>query len=211
MRRSAIQTRIKPSASDHRNTKQPARRPRPRGPSKVILLNKPYDVLCQFSRDGDRECLADYVKTPDVYPAGRLDRDSEGLLVLTNDGQLQAQISSPKFKQPKTYWAQVEGVPDANAITALENGLELKDGTTQPAKARLICEPRNLWKRNPPIRQRANQPTSWLELTIQEGKNRQVRRMTAAVGHPTLRLIRYSIGEWTIDDLDTGKSKEITQ
>lgn len=212
MRYSSTQKRTKPSASDHRSrkSKQPARQPRPRGPSKVVLLNKPYDVLCQFSRDGDRECLADYVKIPDIYPAGRLDRDSEGLLVLTNDGQLQAQISSPKFKKPKTYWAQVEGIPDSEALRALSNGVELKDGMTLPAEARLMDEPENLWERNPPIRQRANQPTSWIELTIREGKNRQVRRMTAAVGHPTLRLIRYAVGDWTIDGLESGQNTEIS-
>jgi 23S rRNA pseudouridine2457 synthase len=213
MQRKSLQRRIKTTTSTPPtgNPKHKANKPRPRGPSKLILLNKPYDVLCQFSRDGDRECLADYVKTPDVYPAGRLDRDSEGLLVLTNDGQLQAQISSPKFKKPKTYWAQVEGTPDSDALAALQNGVELKDGKTLPADARLIDQPVTLWDRNPPIRQRANQPTSWLELTIREGKNRQVRRMTAAIGHPTLRLIRYAVGEWTIDGLDSGANKEITQ
>lgn len=212
MRHNAENKRTNPSASDHRGkrTKQAARPPRPRGASKVILLNKPYDVLCQFSRDGDRECLADYVKIPDVYPAGRLDRDSEGLLVLTNDGQLQAQISSPKFKKPKTYWAQVEGIPDSEALASLQKGVELKDGITLPAEARLIDEPSNLWERNPPIRQRANQPTSWIELTIREGKNRQVRRMTAAVGHPTLRLIRYAVGDWTLDGLEIGSHKEVS-
>jgi 23S rRNA pseudouridine2457 synthase len=204
--------RIKSTASAANKSRphRAASKPRPRGPSKVILLNKPYDVLCQFSRDGDRECLADYVKIPDIYPAGRLDRDSEGLLVLTNDGQLQAQISSPKFKKPKTYWAQVEGIPDSAAIEALQSGVELKDGTTLPAEARLMDEPADLWDRNPPIRQRANQPTSWLELTIREGKNRQVRRMTAAIGHPTIRLIRYAVGDWTLNGLDIGCHKEVS-
>ena len=177
---------------------------------KLIMLNKPYDVLCQFSDDGSgRQNLSHYVDVPDVYPAGRLDRDSEGLLLLTNDGRLQAQISSPKFKQPKTYWVQVEGVPSEEAITQLCQGVELKDGITRPAQAKLIDEPEGLWPRNPPIRQRKSVPDSWIELTITEGKNRQVKRMTAAVGHPTLRLIRCQIGERRLNALQPGEWIEL--
>lgn len=173
--------------------------------SKVILFNKPFNVLCQFSDEGiERETLADYIKIPGVYAAGRLDKDSEGLLLLTGDGKLQSQISHPKFKLPKTYWVQVEGSPDEQAITQLRNGVTLKDGKTKPAQARIISEPDVLWPRTPPIRERANIPTTWIELTIKEGKNRQVRRMTAAVGYPTLRLIRAAIGPWEIESLPPG-------
>ena len=172
---------------------------------KILLFNKPFGVICQFSRDGVHPTLADYIALPDFYPAGRLDTDSEGLLVLTDDGQLQHRITDPKHKLPKTYWVQVEGVPDEAALEKLRRGVKLSDFTTQPAEARLIDEPASLWPRNPPIRSRKNIPTSWLELTIREGKNRQVRRMTAAVGLPTLRLIRYRIGEWTLSGLEPGK------
>jgi 23S rRNA pseudouridine2457 synthase len=172
---------------------------------KILLFNKPFGVICQFSRDGVHPTLADYIALPDFYPAGRLDTDSEGLLVLTDDGQLQHRITDPKHKLPKTYWVQVEGVPDEAALEQLRRGVKLSDFTTQPAEARLIDNPAGLWPRNPPIRQRKNIPTSWLELTIREGKNRQVRRMTAAVGLPTLRLIRYRIGEWTLSGLEPGK------
>jgi len=173
--------------------------------SHILLFNKPFGVICQFSRDGLHPMLADYIALPDFYPAGRLDTDSEGLLVLTDDGQLQHRITDPKHKLPKTYWVQVEGVPDDAALAQLRCGVALKDGVTLPAEARLIDEPASLWPRNPPIRERKNIPTSWLELTIREGKNRQVRRMTAAVGFPTLRLIRYRIGEWSLDDLMAGQ------
>ena len=174
--------------------------------SKIILFNKPFNVLCQFTDEGiKRETLADYIDIPKVYAAGRLDKDSEGLLLLTGDGPLQARISHPKFKLPKTYWVQVEGVPDNDAIKQLQKGVELKDGMTRPAEARIIDEPTNLWERIPPVRYRASIPTTWLELTIREGKNRQVRRMTAAVGFPTLRLIRYAIGPWTLKDIASGK------
>lgn len=176
--------------------------------SRILLFNKPYGVICQFSRDGVHATLADYIIKPDFYPAGRLDTDSEGLLLLTDDGLLQHRITDPKHKQPKTYWAQVEGIPDGAALQKLQQGVELKDGLTLPAEVRLVVEPENLWPRATPIRERKSIPTSWLELSIREGKNRQVRRMTAAVGHPTLRLIRCAIGEWTLSDLQVGKWRE---
>jgi 23S rRNA pseudouridine2457 synthase len=173
----------------------------------LLLLNKPFDVLCQFTDHEQRRTLADFIKTKGVYAAGRLDRDSEGLLLLTDDGQLQHQISHPQHKMDKTYWVQVEGQPDAKALTALRQGVLLKDGKTLPAKAQLMNEP-EIWPRQPPIRVRANLPTFWLELTISEGRNRQVRRMTAAIGHPTLRLIRYQVGPWRLDGLSPGESRE---
>jgi 23S rRNA pseudouridine2457 synthase len=171
---------------------------------RILIFNKPYGVICQFSRDGMHPTLADYIALPDFYPAGRLDTDSEGLLVLTDDGKLQHRITDPKHKLPKTYWVQVEGVPDEAALDQLRAGVKLQDFTTQPAAVKVIEEPTNLWPRNPPIRERKNIPTGWLELTISEGKNRQVRRMTAAVGLPTLRLIRYRIGDWALDGLEQG-------
>ena len=173
---------------------------------RILLFNKPFGVICQFSRDGLHPTLADYIALPDFYPAGRLDTDSEGLLVLTDDGQLQHRITDPKHKLPKTYWVQVEGMPDEAALEKLRQGVKLSDFTTQPAEVQVINEPANLWPRNPPIRVRTNIPTSWLEFTIHEGKNRQVRRMTAAVGLPTLRLIRYRIGDWTLDKVGTGEA-----
>lgn len=172
--------------------------------SRILLFNKPFGVICQFSPDGLHPTLADYIPVREVYPAGRLDTDSEGLLILTDDGKLQHRITDPQHKLPKTYWVQVEGVPNENALVNLRQGVLLKDGRTLPAQARLMAEPPGLWLRNPPIRTRQSIPTSWLELTIREGKNRQVRRMTAAVNHPTLRLIRYSIGEWTLQSLALG-------
>lgn len=172
---------------------------------RILLFNKPFGVICQFSRDGLHPTLADYIPLPEFYPAGRLDTDSEGLLVLTDDGQLQHRITDPKHKLPKTYWVQVEGMPDQVALEKLRSGVKLPDFTTRPAGARLMDEPPGLWPRTPPVRERRAIPTSWLELTIKEGKNRQVRRMTAAVGFPTLRLIRYRIGEWTLDGLEPGK------
>jgi 23S rRNA pseudouridine2457 synthase len=177
--------------------------------SRILLFNKPYGVICQFSRDGMHPTLADYIAVPDVYPAGRLDTDSEGLLLLTDDGRLQHRITDPRHKLDKTYWVQVEGVPDETALQQLRRGVQLKDGMTRPAGARLIGEPENLWPRDPPIRVRKTVPDSWLELTIREGRNRQVRRMTAAVGHPTLRLIRYRIGDWSLDDLLPGQWREL--
>ncbi len=173
--------------------------------SRVLLFNKPYGVICQFSRDGLHPTLADFISVPEFYPAGRLDTDSEGLLLLTDDGKLQHRITDPKHKLPKTYWVQVEGIPDEAALQRLRSGVKLNDCSTQPAVAHLMDEPKDLWQRDPPIRFRKDIPTSWLQLTIHEGKNRQVRRMTAAVGFPTLRLIRYSIGAWTLDGIAPGK------
>jgi len=172
----------------------------------LLLFNKPFDVLSQFTDRGSpttRATLSDYIDRPGVYPAGRLDRDSEGLLLLTDDGRLQARIADPRFKLPKTYLVQVEGEPDAAALDRLRRGVTLNDGPTRPAAAERINDPA-LWPRDPPIRYRASIPDCWLRLTITEGRNRQVRRMTAAVGHPTLRLVRWRIGDWTLADLAPG-------
>lgn len=176
----------------------------------LVLLHKPYDVLCQFTDADKRPTLARYLPLPDLYPAGRLDRDSEGLLLLTADGRLQQRIADPAGKLPKTYLTQVEGVPDEAALQALRDGVALKDGPTRPAQARLVPEPADLWPRDPPIRQRLHIPTAWLELTLTEGRNRQVRRMTAAVGHPTLRLIRVAIGALRLDGLAPGQWRPAT-
>ena len=176
--------------------------------ARLIAFCKPYGVLCQFSPDGDSPTLADFISIPGIYPAGRLDKDSEGLLLLTDSGALQHRISHPKKKMPKTYFVQVEGEPDEDAIQQLCKGVMLKDGITRPAKVKRIT-PAALWPRNPPVRYRANIPTSWLEITLREGRNRQVRRMTAAVGYPTLRLIRYAIGPWNLDGLEPGQSREL--
>jgi 23S rRNA pseudouridine2457 synthase len=176
---------------------------------RLFLFNKPYLVLCQFTDPEGRPTLADYISVKDVYAAGRLDYDSEGLLILTNSGRLQHYISDPSHKLPKTYWVQVEGIPSDDAINQLRRGILLNDGMTRPAQARLISEP-VVWPRTPPIRQRKSIPTSWVELTISEGRNRQVRRMTAAIKHPTLRLIRYAIGEWNIEGLQPGEWLETT-
>ncbi len=170
----------------------------------IILFNKPFDVLCQFTDEQGRSTLADFIKLKNVYAAGRLDRDSEGLLLLTDDGKLQHKITDPKNKMQKTYWVQVDGEITDEAINQLEQGVQLKDGLTRPAKAKKIAEPATLWPRKPPIRERKQIPTSWIELSISEGRNRQIRRMTAATGFPTLRLIRYSIGDWTIDNIASG-------
>ena len=171
--------------------------------SELILFNKPYGVLSQFTAEGSYQGLASYIDAPGFYAAGRLDATSEGLLILTNDGALQARISSPKFKLWKTYWAQVEGDIDPTAVKQLTQGVKLNDGLTLPAKCHKISEP-TVEERTPPIRHRANIPTSWVELAIQEGRNRQVRRMTAAVGFPTLRLIRVKVGSWSLDGLNPG-------
>ncbi|ARN75789.1 pseudouridine synthase [Oceanicoccus sagamiensis] len=177
--------------------------------AKIILLNKPFNVLCQFTDKEGRANLADFVDTAGVYPAGRLDYDSEGLVILTDDGKLQHQISHPDAKQSKTYWVQVEGSPSHTDLEPLRRGIKLNDGLCRPAKVALIEEPA-IWPRTPPVRQRSAIPTSWLELSISEGRNRQVRRMTAAIGHPTLRLIRAKVGDWTIDGLAPGESRQLT-
>ncbi|CUB02560.1 pseudouridine synthase [Marinomonas fungiae] len=174
----------------------------------LLLLNKPFQVLSQFSADGAKDTLAKYVNVPNVYPAGRLDYDSEGLLLLTDNGALQHLIASPMFKMPKTYWVQVEGEVTEQAILALSKGVELKDGMTKPAKCRRMDVP-NIWNREPPIRERANIPTSWIELQITEGRNRQVRRMTAHVGFPTLRLIRAAIGPYSVENTPVGSYVEV--
>lgn len=174
----------------------------------IILFNKPFGVLSQFRDKDGRPVLGDYIDIPDVYPAGRLDADSEGLMLLTSDGKLQHQIANPKFKLEKTYWAQVEGEINEDAMQALRNGVELKDGRTRPAKVRAIEEP-DLWPREPPVRYRAAIPTSWVELKISEGKNRQVRRMTANVGFPTLRLVRVAIGPYALNGLTLGQWREV--
>jgi 23S rRNA pseudouridine2457 synthase len=175
----------------------------------LIALNKPFGVVCKFSPEPGRRTLADYIPIPGVYPAGRLDTDSEGLLLLTDDGALQARIANPRHKLPKTYWAQVERVPTDEALAALRRGVDLGELVTKPADARLIAEPAGLWPRDPPIRYRAQIPTAWLELTLREGKNRQVRRMTAKVGFPTLRLVRSAIGSVALDVLTPGSWREV--
>lgn len=175
----------------------------------LIAFNKPFGVICKFRPEPGRPTLADYIDVPKVYPAGRLDTDSEGLLLLTDDGVLQARIANPRHELAKVYWAQVEGIPTEAALTALRKGVDLGDFTTKPAGARRIDEPAKLWPRDPPIRYRAKIPTTWIELTLREGKNRQVRRMTARVGFPTLRLVRASIGAVSIADLVPGAWREI--
>lgn len=177
----------------------------------LLLFNKPYGVLSQFTdrECGDRGTLSDYLEAPGYRPAGRLDFDSEGLLILTNNGKIQSQIAHPKHKMTKVYWAQVEGEPDEDSLMRFERGLILKDGPTLPAKARRIEEPPKLWSRDPPIRVRAKIPTAWLEIELSEGRNRQIRRMTAAIGFPTLRLIRYAIGAWSLGALLPGESQVV--
>jgi 23S rRNA pseudouridine2457 synthase len=181
--------------------------------ARLILFNKPYGVLPQFTDKGSpspRPTLSAFIDVPGVYPAGRLDMDSEGLLLLTDDGRLQARIADPKFKTPKTYLVQVEGTPDDASLEALRRGVRLKDGPTLPAQVERIDDPA-LWPRDPPVRFRKTVPDCWLKLTIREGRNRQVRRMTAAVGHPTLRLVRWGIGDWTIEGIAPGEWREVLQ
>lgn len=180
--------------------------------SRIILFNKPFNVLSQFTDRGtdgsSRPTLSDFIEVSGVYAAGRLDRDSEGLLVLTDNGKLQARITNPRNKTPKTYWAQIEGIPDEDSLNALRTGITMKDGKTAPAQVARMDEPGGLWPRTPPIRVRKSIPDCWIAVTITEGRNRQVRRMTAAIGHPTLRLIRYAVGNWTLDGLNNGEWRE---